>query len=406
MYGAIGLPLKISRTVVVGKKADVVNRFLYILSYFIRCSEVQENSDPQCLSNIVNDTQFESSLSPTLSEKTLIDVLERSTSPIGSGMSVFRQNSIGSSGSGGMVSQKLNSVDSLWGHSRHKLDVPFEESGDDSSSKVHSKSAVVRGSSPSKGHASCCLERSDSGYNGANFECSCEQESKPLTSICADNVGLVGQTLEINQCNNVLSSSKNVFCEHEFHPHLNHVHSDSVLLPSIPHCNDGPGDFMMKDISPVKSKTQTSASNSTAGVPMGMSELFNYGLVPSPVSCVDSTKIIESPRVERVMLASRPAAPARYDSPDCAKVTTEPVARSHSFSEGKVRSRLTERLDKGLDDVDDAEYKVAATSAGSSSSCLSGESRKEAESSKLIISRQTSQDSKLQGRPSNLGKSR
>ncbi|BFZ02925.1 hypothetical protein BsWGS_05964 [Bradybaena similaris] len=407
LYGAIGLPLKISRTVVVGKKADVVIRFLYILSYFIRCSEVQENSDPQCLSNIVNDTQFDSSLSPTLSEKTLIDVLERSTSPIGSGMSVFRQNSNGSSGSGGMVSQKLNSVDSLWGHSRHKLDVPFEESGDDSSSKVHSKSAVVHGSSPSKTHASCCLERSDSGYNGANFECSCEQEPKPLTSICADNVGLVGKTaLEINQCNNVLSSSKNVFCEHEFHPHLNHVHSDSVILPSRPHCNDGPGDFMMKDISSVKSKTQTSASNSTAGVPMGMSELFNYEPDPFPVACIDSSKIIESPRVERVMLASRAAAPARYDTPDCAIVTAEPLARSHSFSEGKVRSRLTQRLDKGLDDVGDAEYKMVATSAGSSSSWLSGESRNEAEPNKLIISRQTSQDSKLQGRPSNLGKSR
>lgn len=42
LYGAIGYPHKIARTVVVGKQADVVCRLLYILSYFIRCSEVHE----------------------------------------------------------------------------------------------------------------------------------------------------------------------------------------------------------------------------------------------------------------------------------------------------------------------------------------------------------------------------
>ncbi|KAJ8022606.1 Folliculin-interacting protein 1 [Holothuria leucospilota] len=47
LYGAIGYPNKIARTVVVGKRADVVCRILYILSYFIRCSEVHEK-DLQC----------------------------------------------------------------------------------------------------------------------------------------------------------------------------------------------------------------------------------------------------------------------------------------------------------------------------------------------------------------------
>ncbi|CAG5117099.1 unnamed protein product, partial [Candidula unifasciata] len=410
LYGAIGLPLKISRTVVVGKKADVVKRFLYILSYFIRCSEVQENSDPQCLSNIVNDTHFDSSLSPTLSEKTLIDMLERSTSPIGSSAFMIRQNSNGSSGSGGLLSQKLSSMDSPWVHSRHKLDVPFEESGDNNLSKVvHNQPQVVHSSSPSKAHTSCCLERSDSGYNGANFECSCEQEPRPLTSICADNRDLVGKTSsEINRCVKVLSSAKNVFYDHEYQPHLNHVSSDLVILPSRPRSNYEPGDVMIKDISPVKSTTQTVSSNSSAGEPMGMSELLNYepGHFP-PVSCIDSSKIVESPRIERLMLASKAAAPSRFDMPDCVKVPVEPVSRSHSFSEGKVRSRLTQQLDKGLDVFDDIENKMVASSAGSPSPWLSGESRKEADSSKLFLSRQTSQDSKLQqGRPSNLGKSR
>eukprot|EP01135_Chromosphaera_perkinsii_P001918 Nk52_evm67s212 gene=Nk52_evmTU67s212 len=43
LYGCIGSPVSLTRTVVVGKKADTVCRLLYLLSYFIRCSEVFEN---------------------------------------------------------------------------------------------------------------------------------------------------------------------------------------------------------------------------------------------------------------------------------------------------------------------------------------------------------------------------
>ncbi|XP_033644097.1 folliculin-interacting protein 2-like [Asterias rubens] len=42
MFGAIGYPCKVAKTVIVGRRADVVCRLLYILSYFIRCSEVHE----------------------------------------------------------------------------------------------------------------------------------------------------------------------------------------------------------------------------------------------------------------------------------------------------------------------------------------------------------------------------
>ncbi|XP_038060101.1 LOW QUALITY PROTEIN: folliculin-interacting protein 2-like [Patiria miniata] len=42
MFGAIGYPVKVAKTIVVGRRADVVCRLLYILSYFIRCSEVHE----------------------------------------------------------------------------------------------------------------------------------------------------------------------------------------------------------------------------------------------------------------------------------------------------------------------------------------------------------------------------
>ncbi|XP_051865274.1 folliculin-interacting protein 2 isoform X2 [Pristis pectinata] len=43
LYGAIGSPVRLTRTVVVGKRKDLVQRLLYVLSYFIRCSDLQEN---------------------------------------------------------------------------------------------------------------------------------------------------------------------------------------------------------------------------------------------------------------------------------------------------------------------------------------------------------------------------
>ncbi|XP_078262752.1 folliculin-interacting protein 2-like isoform X2 [Rhinoraja longicauda] len=43
LYGAIGSPVRFTRTVVVGKRKELVQRLLYVLSYFIRCSDLQEN---------------------------------------------------------------------------------------------------------------------------------------------------------------------------------------------------------------------------------------------------------------------------------------------------------------------------------------------------------------------------
>ncbi|XP_027622374.1 folliculin-interacting protein 2 isoform X2 [Tupaia chinensis] len=43
LYGAIGSPVRLTRTVVVGKQKELVQRVLYVLTYFVRCSELQEN---------------------------------------------------------------------------------------------------------------------------------------------------------------------------------------------------------------------------------------------------------------------------------------------------------------------------------------------------------------------------
>lgn len=42
MYGAIGFPPRLARTIVTGKKADIIYKFLFVLTYFIRCSEIHE----------------------------------------------------------------------------------------------------------------------------------------------------------------------------------------------------------------------------------------------------------------------------------------------------------------------------------------------------------------------------
>ncbi|XP_063343087.1 folliculin-interacting protein 1 isoform X1 [Pelmatolapia mariae] len=42
LYGAIGSPVRLSKTVVVGRRQDLVQRLLYVLTYFIRCSELLE----------------------------------------------------------------------------------------------------------------------------------------------------------------------------------------------------------------------------------------------------------------------------------------------------------------------------------------------------------------------------
>lgn len=47
LYGALGSPVRVCRTVVLGRRRELVQRVLYILSYFIRCSDLQEHVLPQ-----------------------------------------------------------------------------------------------------------------------------------------------------------------------------------------------------------------------------------------------------------------------------------------------------------------------------------------------------------------------
>lgn len=60
LYGFIGTPSRITRTIVVGLRPSVVRRILYILSYFIRCNEVYENTESRTKSVLSTSTSSES----------------------------------------------------------------------------------------------------------------------------------------------------------------------------------------------------------------------------------------------------------------------------------------------------------------------------------------------------------
>ena len=45
LYGAVGFPRCLTRTVIVGKDAQLVEQILRVLTYFIRCSELTENTE-------------------------------------------------------------------------------------------------------------------------------------------------------------------------------------------------------------------------------------------------------------------------------------------------------------------------------------------------------------------------
>ncbi|XP_040827268.1 folliculin-interacting protein 2 isoform X2 [Ochotona curzoniae] len=69
LYGAIGSPVRLARTVVLGKQKDLVQRILYVLTYFLRCSELQENQLSWCGDHSAGDQVLNGSKIVTALEK-------------------------------------------------------------------------------------------------------------------------------------------------------------------------------------------------------------------------------------------------------------------------------------------------------------------------------------------------
>ncbi|XP_066929845.1 folliculin-interacting protein 2-like [Clytia hemisphaerica] len=87
LYGCLGSPFKLARTVIVGKNIKLVNKILQFLTYFIRCCEVQENfigaERPKDFSNRQSGSNWNDSLSSSSSAQTNIqNWFERSCSII------------------------------------------------------------------------------------------------------------------------------------------------------------------------------------------------------------------------------------------------------------------------------------------------------------------------------------
>ena len=60
LYGFVGTPSRITRTIVIGLRPSLVRRILYILSYFIRCNEVYENIESRTKSMLTTSASSES----------------------------------------------------------------------------------------------------------------------------------------------------------------------------------------------------------------------------------------------------------------------------------------------------------------------------------------------------------
>ena len=151
LCGAVSDPLTISRTVVVGKSASLVCRLLYLLSYFIRCSEIEEqglfksfiesqfNFDELEESDIFPDSRDGSSLT-LLSESGRSSVPAMSSSlervekaPLvkphpfsigGRGNSISRASSYGSSLNQSSMTLSCGSLDRLTSCTATPLQVP------------------------------------------------------------------------------------------------------------------------------------------------------------------------------------------------------------------------------------------------------------------------------------------
>ncbi|KAH9498870.1 Folliculin-interacting protein 1 [Bulinus truncatus] len=360
LFGAIGFPLKISRTVVVGKKADIVKDFLYILSYFIRSSEIYENNDSQPITKIVNDSYLDASLSPTVSEKTLFlegSYLDGNISPTFCNNLFSRQTSTNSLGkSAGRQAGMLNRII-------------------DEFNEIHSDSSISNSCS--------VVTQNDSEAEQMDQILNYKSDSLPSTPLI-----------------NAAKSNSYTFISKD--PSGSGNRSFEKLLTSEKGCK----------VNPVKLHSPDSCE-------MGISELHNYHPNSMPICSMTSAKPLESPKIDRVSNVSR-AAPQHKTDFACDVGAVENIKRSESFSEGKVQSTLAKRLENtGLQLTIDAKLKnitgsdehteEASGKKSEVADCnltrLPAEGRKDAveHCSRQTFSRQTSIDQKPpSGRPTSL----
>ncbi|KAI8974284.1 folliculin-interacting protein middle domain-containing protein [Pilobolus umbonatus] len=76
LYGFIGTPSRITRTIVVGLRPNIVRRILYILTYFIRCNEVYENTESRS-KDILTESIFYPELNDTNNDHKFEDKIVR-----------------------------------------------------------------------------------------------------------------------------------------------------------------------------------------------------------------------------------------------------------------------------------------------------------------------------------------
>ena len=373
LFGAIGVPRKISRTIVVGKKADIVKKFLYVLSYFIRCSEVHENTDPQCLNFIVNEPYLDVSLSPTTSEKTL---LESSGSGLGSARRTPTLS--GSSGGGGRASIGGESLN-LQLFQKHSCDSDSAETKLSQTSTTADLGSVNEPgpllktpgcqrkgtdvSSP-KIILSCdnylCGENSFSSRNGGkpSIQASCVLKSPPVSSISQQDHGEVffgslnghqAPSIGMSELHNYSYVSNESMCLDKLTPSM------ISAIDNVP-TNSSNDVIDLSDISQQVVRSQ-SFSGGKIRSQLKMTQLFDKDAAKNSAALNTRTSMDfqkfsmtksqeEKGDVEELsptFVNKVPKSPVN-DLTDLSDFS-EQVVRSQSFSGGKIRSRLAQQLE-------------------------------------------------------------
>lgn len=295
LFGAIGVPRKISRTVVVGKRAEIVKKFLYVLSYFIRCSEVHENTDPQCLNFIVNEPYLDISLSPTSSEKTLLESSGSRRTPTFSASS-----SGGGRASVGGESQNLQSLQQF----------------------TCDNVCVEKKFSFTSNSTDACSPSGAGPYiNGLwSRRCGCHGEmdrSHPKIVLSCDNTLCRERPFPSPNTGKFFShkssAQENVFSSNSSHLDLNDVFSGEV--------------------------------NGHKAPSIGMSELYIDSI---PNSLPSETLASDKPPSLLTTSAINNVPRTASNNLNDALTFSEQIVRSQSFSGGKVKSRLAQQLESNV----------------------------------------------------------
>ncbi|BFZ17612.1 hypothetical protein BsWGS_20651 [Bradybaena similaris] len=326
LYGAISFPRRISRTVVIGRKPEVVKQFLFILSYFIRCSEVRENTDIHWLTNIVNDMKFELSPSSSSSDKAVTSEWQVNCPSSVAHVSTSKQ-------------ANLDNVNGFENKTNDRSEWTGLVGGDGYNSKCVIRSPASSIADSVEMHTHDSFETRYNSSNGTRLGSSCDRK---LTNYIFE-IGLTDEhSLGSSDYHKTVDKTlNNVLCNNYQEHSLKS--NDSVILPIKSSSVGKTVDFNTSRLSSLK-YPKTTISSSSAAELTGLSDLYIFAPGSSPCKLA-SAETLSSP-VETNCHVDR--ADTNNIATEFLKTRGESFIKVQSANEVKIKSRLTQQLDEGI----------------------------------------------------------